>query len=237
MLLSDGRRIIDGNAPAPPDGQFIRLHPEFRVIALANRPGFPFLGNDFFREVGDVFACHAIDNPDAESEYHLMREYGPSVAQDTLRRLIACFDELRGFSDSGKLAYPYSTRELAAVVRHLERFPSDGIDRILRNVFDFDAYHDDERQIIAEVFAKHGIPFSKSDASYIVSTGQTRALGPPRLFETWAAASNRRTFSASFFSMEQIARYNHGNGTLQWALRQPEVRPLLFFFLPLFFVN
>lgn len=24
-----------------------------QVVALANRPGFPFLGNDFFREMGD----------------------------------------------------------------------------------------------------------------------------------------------------------------------------------------
>jgi len=223
MLLADGRRIIDADAPAPPDGQCIRLHKEFRVIALANRPGFPFLGNDFFREVGDVFACHAIDNPDAESELHLMRQYGPGVAEDTLRRLIACFDELRALSDSGKLAYPYSTRELAAVVRHMERFPADGIDRILRNVFDFDAYHDDERQIIAEVFAKHGIAFSRSDASFTVSTGVTRALGPPRLFETWSVAQGELALPASFFALDKVARINHGNGTLFWHLRQPEV--------------
>ena len=35
---------------------------------LANRPGFPFLGNDFFASIGDMFSCHAIDNPDLESE-------------------------------------------------------------------------------------------------------------------------------------------------------------------------
>ena len=28
----------------------------FRMIVLANRPGFPFLGNDFYREIGDVFS-------------------------------------------------------------------------------------------------------------------------------------------------------------------------------------
>lgn len=26
------------------------------MFVLANRPGFPFLGNDFFHEIGDVFA-------------------------------------------------------------------------------------------------------------------------------------------------------------------------------------
>lgn len=28
------------------------MHPDFRMIVLANRPGFPFLGNDFFQAVG-----------------------------------------------------------------------------------------------------------------------------------------------------------------------------------------
>jgi len=27
-------------------------HPDFRMIVLANRPGFPFLGNDFFGAMG-----------------------------------------------------------------------------------------------------------------------------------------------------------------------------------------
>ena len=43
------------------------IHPNFRVVALANRPGFPFLGNDVFSEMGDCFACHVVDNPDNHS--------------------------------------------------------------------------------------------------------------------------------------------------------------------------
>ena len=38
------------------------------MIVLANRPGFPFQGNDFFRECGDVFSCHVVGNPDVESQ-------------------------------------------------------------------------------------------------------------------------------------------------------------------------
>ena len=30
----------------------ILVHPNFRMIVLANRPGFPFLGNDFFASLG-----------------------------------------------------------------------------------------------------------------------------------------------------------------------------------------
>ena len=29
------------------------MHPNFRMIVLANRPGFPFLGNDFFAALGE----------------------------------------------------------------------------------------------------------------------------------------------------------------------------------------
>jgi len=33
-----------------------RRRQNFRMFVLANRPGFPFLGNDFYREIGDVFS-------------------------------------------------------------------------------------------------------------------------------------------------------------------------------------
>ena len=46
----------------------IIIHPEFRIFALANRPGFPFLCNAFFAECGSVFATHVIDNPDPASQ-------------------------------------------------------------------------------------------------------------------------------------------------------------------------
>ena len=39
--------------------------------------------------------------------------------------------------------YPYSTRELVATVNHLQRFPSEGIQSVLRNIFDFDGYDED----------------------------------------------------------------------------------------------
>lgn len=30
----------------------IIMHPDFRMVVLANRPGFPFLGNDFYGSLG-----------------------------------------------------------------------------------------------------------------------------------------------------------------------------------------
>ena len=37
----------------------IPIHPDFRMIFLANRPGFPFLGNDFFAAMGEsvLYGC------------------------------------------------------------------------------------------------------------------------------------------------------------------------------------
>jgi hypothetical protein len=70
MILSDGRRIVPMGTPSPPP-QSIPIHPKFRMIVLANRPGtlpsskssnsnmitgYPFLGNDFFAECGDCFS-------------------------------------------------------------------------------------------------------------------------------------------------------------------------------------
>jgi hypothetical protein len=80
MTLSDGTRIISKEllplwSDLPKD-HIIPIHPNFRMIVLANRPGWPFLGNDFFRECGDLFSCHAIDNPEPKSELQLLKAYG-----------------------------------------------------------------------------------------------------------------------------------------------------------------
>ena len=78
MLLADGRRIVPSDdvaayqtdAAGEEQQQVIRLHPDFRMVVLANRPGFPFLGNDFFGALGDLFGCHAIDNPGCTDSSH-----------------------------------------------------------------------------------------------------------------------------------------------------------------------
>jgi hypothetical protein len=46
MILSDGRHVVPNknHASATQGERFIEMHPDFRVIILANRPGFPFLG-------------------------------------------------------------------------------------------------------------------------------------------------------------------------------------------------
>lgn len=47
--------VLTGDGTAPLPSNAIRAHPDFRMIVLANRPGFPFLGNDFFGALGKRF--------------------------------------------------------------------------------------------------------------------------------------------------------------------------------------
>ena len=62
------------------------MHKDFRMFVLANRPGFPFLGNDFFASLGDLFSCHAVDNPTAAAELSMLKQYGPNVPEDVMRK-------------------------------------------------------------------------------------------------------------------------------------------------------
>ena len=69
---------------------------------------------------GDVFSCHAVDNPSIESEMTMLRKYGPDVPESTLQKLVSAFGELREMADQGLITYPYSTREVVNMVKHLQ---------------------------------------------------------------------------------------------------------------------
>uniref|UniRef100_A0A8C7V4X1 von Willebrand factor A domain-containing protein 8 n=1 Tax=Oncorhynchus mykiss TaxID=8022 RepID=A0A8C7V4X1_ONCMY len=160
MILADGRRIVSERRP-----NTIAMHPDFRMLVLANRPGFPFLGNDFFGSLGDIFSCHAVDNPKPQAEFAMLKQYGPAVPDDTLHKLVAAFGELRAMADQGTITYPYSTREVVNIVKHLQRFPDEGLANVVRNVFDFDSYNKDTREVLIEALHKHGIPIGAKPSS------------------------------------------------------------------------
>ena len=80
--------------------------------------GFPIFR--LFFNIGDIFSAHAIDNPDKESEMSMLRQYGPDVPETTLEKLVLAFGELRDMADQGLIAYPYSTREVVNMVKHLQ---------------------------------------------------------------------------------------------------------------------
>ena len=157
MILSDGRRIVQQRTSSLNNDKYIPMHPDFRMMVLANRPGFPFLGNDFFASLGDLFSCHAIDNPSVESEMSMLKQYGPDVPDEVLRRFVKAFSELRSQADQGTIQYPYSTREVVNIVKHLQKFPNDGLGQVVRNVFDFDSYDLEAKKSVEDVLRKHGM--------------------------------------------------------------------------------
>ncbi|XP_070694357.1 von Willebrand factor A domain-containing protein 8 [Pempheris klunzingeri] len=165
MILADGRRIISDPREAKGRPNTIVMHPDFRMLVLANRPGFPFLGNDFFGALGDIFSCHAVDNPKPQAELAMLKQYGPDVPDATLQKLVGAFGELRSMADQGTITYPYSTREVVNIVKHLQKFPNEGLANVVRNVFDFDSYNKDMRDVLIEALHKHGIPIGAKPSS------------------------------------------------------------------------
>ncbi len=67
-----------------------------------------------------MFSTHVINNPDLVSERELVLQYAPSLSIPIVESLTAAFSELRKLNDEGLLSYPYSTREIVAVAKHLQ---------------------------------------------------------------------------------------------------------------------
>ncbi|KAG8000987.1 von Willebrand factor A domain-containing protein 8 [Nibea albiflora] len=114
---------------------------------------------------GDIFSCHAVDNPKPQAELAMLKQYGPDVPDATLQKLVAAFGELRSMADQGTITYPYSTREVVNIVKHLQKFPDEGLANVVRNVFDFDSYNKDMREVLIEALHKHGIPIGAKPSS------------------------------------------------------------------------
>ncbi|VDM74551.1 unnamed protein product [Strongylus vulgaris] len=118
-------------------------------VKLFSNKSFP--GNDLFGVLGDLFSVHMVDNPSRESELNLLKKYGPGKFSDVenaiLLKLMTAFTELREMVSDGILQYPYSTRELVNIVKHINKFPHDSLTTVIRNVFDFDSFSADTMSI------------------------------------------------------------------------------------------
>ncbi|KAI0342455.1 hypothetical protein BDW22DRAFT_1330827 [Trametopsis cervina] len=153
LTLTDGRRVRRQKERESD----IVVHPNFRLILLANRPGYPFLGNHFLQVLGDNFSCHSVTNPDMQSERRLLEQLAPSISEDLILRLVAAFQDLRHAYESGVLTYPYSLRELINLVRHIQEYPQDPLETAIRNIFDFDVYKPATTAKLAEILDHHGL--------------------------------------------------------------------------------
>ena len=52
---------------------------------------------------------------------------------------------------------PCRNNMIRTLVKHLQRFPNEGLGQVVRNVFDFDAYDQEARKSVEEVLQKHGM--------------------------------------------------------------------------------
>ncbi|PPR05936.1 hypothetical protein CVT24_006658 [Panaeolus cyanescens] len=153
MTLSDGRRV----RPSLEREGDIVVHPNFRLILLANRPGYPFLGNHFLQVLGEHFSAHSVTNPDQESERKLIGQLAPELDEELVLRLVGAFHDLRKGYENGTLTYPYSLRELINLVKHMKAYPSDSLGDALRNIFDFDIYKHETIDKLSEILIHHGL--------------------------------------------------------------------------------
>ncbi|KAI1716295.1 AAA domain (dynein-related subfamily) domain-containing protein [Ditylenchus destructor] len=207
LYLSDGRKIHPPGMEPPDPKRSIVAHKGFQLLMLANRPGFPFLGNDLFGLLGDLFSVHVVDNPDRESEMVMLKKYGPDVPEETLNKLISVFGDLREMADQSILSYPYSTRELVNIVKHIQAFPNDDLETVIRNVFDFDSYSTDVIEIINETFAKHGINLGGTWWSRVIGAVGVSGDVPERIeFE-----KNISEFDISKLDQPKIGKFDPSN--------------------------
>ncbi|KAJ7392629.1 von Willebrand factor A domain-containing protein 8 [Desmophyllum pertusum] len=189
MVLGDGRRIVTGDDTTPLPGNAIRAHPDFRMIVLANRPGFPFLEMISLDPLATYLAVMRWIIQTSSLKW-----YGPSVPQELLHKLVNAFGELRSRADQGLISYPYSTREVVSIVKHLQAFPDEGLANVVRNVFDFDSYHPEVKDVVTEVLHKHGIPVGASTRN--VNLSKEFPLPSPTLVSTWKIPGDENGFNA-----------------------------------------
>ena len=166
LVLPDGRQVVKQfsaiSKKSPNDPRLIPIHQNFRMIVLANKPNWPFQGNDFYAECGELFSCHPVSNPSKESQLEILKNYAPQVNHETLQAIVNAFDELRSYAEHGITAYPYSTRECVSVAKHLAKFPEDSISHALSNVLAFDALDSQAKNYIVKAFLQYGIPVDRS---------------------------------------------------------------------------
>jgi len=78
----------------------------------------------------------------------MLAAYAPAVPPTTVEKLSRAFGKLRDLAETSqpslreeaRVAYPYSARELVKVVRHVQKYPDDGVDAALADVFALDAH-------------------------------------------------------------------------------------------------
>lgn len=98
-----------------------------------------------------------MNNPDLNSEVRLLSQAAPKVDVDLIKRLDLAFHDLRLQFDAGTISYPYSLRELLAIVKHLNKYPDEALVDALLNVVSFDLHRPQSLEIVVAALRRRGL--------------------------------------------------------------------------------
>lgn len=74
-------------------------------------------------------------------------------------------------------------RELVNIVKHLEKYGTDGLLKTLENVFAFDIYDSQLRKHLKATFHKHGIPLDTNE--FTIELSEVESLGELKITDRW----------------------------------------------------
>lgn len=185
LSLPDGRVLCYDDSDVHDDSNRIKIHPDFRIWVLTNPAVFPFQGNDLSRHMSDVFACHIVPPMDVESHRRILISYGKGVHPDVIGKLVNVWEDLRIAHQTGSISYIFSVRESVSIVKHLSKFPDEGIQAAIENVLAFDRLDTSLSKRLNKIFRSQGIKLvtrEKAEESGRgfggISTPKTRASSP-----------------------------------------------------------
>jgi len=79
----------------------------------------------------------------------------PDVSMEVVDQVIAAFGDLRQLFNKNLVSYPYSTREVVNIIKHLQTYHQDTLLDAIRNIFDFDCYSKEAQEVITNILDKH----------------------------------------------------------------------------------
>lgn len=92
--------------------------------------------------------------------------YGPQWVPINVSHVVCVDNKERGFLTSYPIHY---FKKLLFFLIISQAFPDEGLANVVRNVFDFDSYHPEVKEVVTEVLHKHGIPVGASTRNITLS--------------------------------------------------------------------
>ena len=93
-------------------------------------------------------------------------------------------------ADQGQTQYPYSTREAVAIVKHLAKYPDEGIQAACSNVFDFDVYNEEASKLVVNILQRHGIPVNAKNDDIRMAAEWNLSDQKPTKTSEWSVSPN-----------------------------------------------